>query len=38
MNYDLLDLIGDSKREIKKENKRKLYALLEKLGGYDNKC
>ena len=35
MNYDLLDLIGDSKREIKKENKRKLHALLDKYGSVE---
>ena len=35
MNYDLLDLIGDSKREIKKENKRKLHVLLDKYGSVE---
>lgn len=32
MSLDLLDLVGDSKREIKKENKKKLHALLDKYG------
>ena len=35
MSLDLLDLVGDSKREIKKENKKKLHALLDKYGSVE---
>ena len=35
MDFNLFDLVGDSKREIKKENKRKLHALLDKYGSVE---
>ena len=35
MSLDLLDLVDDSKREIKKENKKKLHALLDKYGSVE---
>ena len=35
MSLDLLDLVGDSKREIKKENKKKLHKLLDKYGSVE---
>ena len=35
MSLDLLDLVGDSKMATKKENKKKLHALLDKYGSVE---
>ena len=35
MTYSLMDLVGDSKMATKKENKKKLHALLDKYGSVE---